>query len=98
MCGICGFNWKDEKTLSRMTRIMRHRGPDQSGFFSTKEASLGHQRLSIIDLNEEVVNHGLTRMDRFSFPMIDGEIYNFEELRRILEGKGPILRAMLIQS
>ncbi len=52
MCGICGFNWQDEETLSRMTRIMHHRGPDQSGLYSAEEASLGHQRLSIIDLSE----------------------------------------------
>ena len=52
MCGICGFNWKDEHLVRSMASKMIHRGPDQEGVFSCPEMSLAHRRLSIIDLSE----------------------------------------------
>jgi len=50
MCGICGFNWKDEKMCRNMTNALKHRGPDDEGFYFDNDISLGHRRLSIIDI------------------------------------------------
>ena len=52
MCGICGFNWEDKDLIKDMAYAIRSRGPDQEGYFSDKSVSLGHKRLSIIDLKE----------------------------------------------
>ncbi len=89
MCGICGFSWRDEKLIGRMNSQMVHRGPDQAGSFSCDDVSLGHRRLSIIDLSE----HGRQPMfneDKTVCLVFNGEIYNFRELRSILENKGHV--------
>ena len=52
MCGICGFNWRDEDLLERMKDAVAHRGPDADGSYFDDGASLGHRRLSIVDLSE----------------------------------------------
>ncbi len=53
MCGITGFlGMNDDALLKKMTRIVSHRGPDDEGLFSEREISLGHRRLSIIDLSD----------------------------------------------
>lgn len=87
MCGICGFNWEDEATLSRMTQVMRHRGPDQSGFYCTKETSLGHQRLSIIDLSENG-RQPMGSEDGQAWIVFNGEIYNYRTIRESLKQRG----------
>ena len=52
MCGICGiYGTSDEALVVRMVATFRHRGPDDSGIY-TDDISLGHARLSIIDLSE----------------------------------------------
>ncbi len=87
MCGICGFNWKDEELIKRMNDRIVHRGPDQDGIYCDDEVSLGHRRLSIIDLSE----HGRQPMyneDKSVCLVFNGEIYNFQELREILLQKG----------
>ena len=87
MCGICGFNWKDEELIKRMNDRIVHRGPDQDGIYCDDEVSLGHRRLSIIDLSE----HGRQPMyneDKSICLIFNGEIYNFPELREILLQKG----------
>ena len=54
MCGITGFYGLEDKTLlSKMTTLLSHRGPDQSGYYTDRTVSLGHRRLSIIDLSED---------------------------------------------
>ncbi|MDI6774733.1 MAG: asparagine synthase (glutamine-hydrolyzing) [Verrucomicrobiota bacterium] len=87
MCGICGFTWSDRALVEAMARALAHRGPDQDGFFVSDDVSLGHRRLSIIDLSE----HGrqpMTNEDRTVQLVFNGEIYNFQELRRDLLAKG----------
>lgn len=87
MCGICGFNWKDEALVTKMNDQLIHRGPDQSGVYCADGISLGHRRLSIIDLSE----HGrqpMTNEDRSIWLVFNGEIYNFPELRPQLIAKG----------
>ena len=56
MCGINGFNFKDENLLKKMSAITYSRGPDNEGFFLSDEYSVSHNRLSIIDLTNNWVN------------------------------------------
>lgn len=91
MCGICGFNWQDDELIRKMTRALAHRGPDQEGFFSAAAWSLGHRRLSIIDLSE----HGCQPManeDGSLQLVFNGEIFNFADLRPDLAAKGHVFR------
>lgn len=89
MCGICGFNWGDETLIGRMNSQMVHRGPDQDGFFCCADVSLGHRRLSIIDLSENG-RQPMFNEDKTVCLVFNGEIYNFRELRAILESKGHV--------
>jgi len=69
-----------------MAAALRHRGPDSAGFFSHGEISLGHARLSIIDLAggaQPMSNH-----DRSVWITFNGEIFNYVELREELLRKG----------
>jgi len=96
MCGICGkieFTGSpvDEDLLRRMTDILSHRGPDDSGVYmrhlGSVSCGLGHRRLSIIDLTE-AGRQPMTNEDRSVWMVFNGEIYNFGVLREELERKG----------
>jgi len=87
MCGICGFNWSDRSLVDDMADIMTHRGPDQQGSFVDDGISLGHSRLSIIDLSDRG-NQPMGNEDGSIQIVYNGEIYNFKELRDILEKHG----------
>ncbi|NQU83609.1 MAG: asparagine synthase (glutamine-hydrolyzing) [Parcubacteria group bacterium] len=86
MCGINGFNFKDENLIRRMNQVISHRGPDDAGFFVDEGVSLGHQRLSIIDLTERG-HQPMFSSDKNLAIIFNGEIYNFREIRKELEGK-----------
>jgi asparagine synthase (glutamine-hydrolysing) len=91
MCGIAGF-WgaRDRRLLEAMTRVQRHRGPDDEGYLETDAASLGFRRLSIIDLA-----HGqqpMTTPDGRLHLVYNGEVYNYRELREQLRVLGHRLR------
>lgn len=82
MCSINGFNFKDENLISKMNQITRHRGPDGSGVFLDEKISLGHNRLSIIDLSAQASQP----MENEKITIVfNGEIYNFRELKSDLE-------------
>lgn len=91
MCGVCGVvGVKDAETsealVRRMMNAMRHRGPDDEGMVVAPPVTLGMRRLSIIDLpggGQPVFNE-----DGTAAVVFNGEIYNFPELRRTLEGRG----------
>lgn len=87
MCGICGFNWNDEQLIRSMADQIVHRGPDQEGVFCCNSISLGHRRLSIIDLSENG-RQPMFNEDKTICLVFNGEIYNFQELRQDLEQKG----------
>jgi asparagine synthase (glutamine-hydrolysing) len=93
MCGISGLvNCGDRETLARMTRIQAHRGPDDSGLWDHKfhdgsYIGLGSRRLAILDLSADG-HMPMCNADRSVWITYNGEIYNFRELRRELEGKG----------
>lgn len=85
MCGINGFTWNDQRLIERMDRATGHRGPDQTRFWVGESISLGHNRLSIIDLSENA-NQPMWDAAGECAIVFNGEIYNFQELRRTLEG------------
>lgn len=90
MCGISGLiNHSDpisSQILEDMNRAITHRGPDDEGYFIDGPVGLAHRRLSIIDLS-----HGHQPMysddDRFVI-VFNGEIYNFQNIRKDLEKTG----------
>ena len=93
MCGISGiatFNRSGvpEGVILKITDAMRHRGPDDGGYFLDPDGkvALGHRRLSIIDLasgHQPIFNE-----DGHLAVILNGEIYNYLELRTELENKG----------
>ncbi len=88
MCGIAGiFGGEDKKLIERMKKAMKHRGPDAHGTFSDKNVTLGHVRLSIIDLSK-AGNQPMSNEDGTVWIVFNGEVYNFKELKEDLERKG----------
>ena len=87
MCGIVGFNWEDEKTVRSLTALLHHRGPEQEGFHVADGVSIGHKRLCILDLSVKG-RQPLYNEDKTVCISYNGEIFNFEGLRRILEQAG----------
>ncbi len=85
MCGISGFNWKDENKVVSMVQTLTHRGPDADGVFIDDGISLGHNRLSIIDLSENA-NQPMFDSSRELVIVFNGEIYNFQEIKKELQG------------
>jgi len=87
MCGINGFNWKNEEMIELMNETIKHRGPDDSGQYIDEGISLGHRRLSIIDLTK-AGHQPMCNEDETIWLTYNGEIYNFKEIRRVLVRKG----------
>lgn len=86
MCGIVGFSGcGDESSLQKMAETLRHRGPDDDGFYFEDGIGLGFRRLSIIDLNTG--HQPIFNEDKSIVVIFNGEIYNFEELRRDLSAR-----------
>ncbi|HVS77832.1 MAG TPA: hypothetical protein VHE11_12925, partial [Steroidobacteraceae bacterium] len=92
MCGICGFNWSDDGLIERMKARLVHRGPDDHGTYLADGVSLGHRRLSIVDLSE-AGRQPLSNEDGTVWITFNGEIYNQRELRSRLEAKGHVFRS-----
>src|SRR5208337_3228983 len=96
MCGICGqYNFGDHAPVSRrnverMTSTLVHRGPDDEGYYVAGAVGLGFRRLSIIDLAGG--HQPMSDQENTVWVVFNGEIYNFPELRRELEGFGHIFR------
>ena len=87
MCGICGLvGFRDDAMLGAMTASLCHRGPDSAGNLVTETASLGHRRLSIIDL--EGGQQPIANEDETLHVICNGEIYNYRELRAGLLARG----------
>src|SRR6187431_3122380 len=91
MCGITGFVRNDgkpvdEQLLRRMNEAIRHRGPDEDGFYVNGAVGLAMRRLAIIDLKSG--QQPIHNQDRTSWIVFNGEIYNYLELREKLEKLG----------
>ena len=81
MCGICGFTgFSDERLLGSMVDVLRHRGPDDRGTWSDGTVSLGHARLSIIDLSSRG-HQPLSNENGEIWITYNGEVYNHRTLR-----------------
>ncbi|MBI4090965.1 MAG: asparagine synthase (glutamine-hydrolyzing), partial [Candidatus Komeilibacteria bacterium] len=81
MCGIAGFAGSgNQDTLARMVAAVRHRGPDDQGFFLDNQVGLGFARLSIIDLSP-TGHQPMTSADGNATIIFNGEIYNYRELK-----------------
>lgn len=91
MCGIvCAFDIKTDSTVLRpqvlkMSKKIRHRGPDWSGVYSDDKAILAHERLSIVDPKSG--KQPLFSKDGKLVLAVNGEIYNHQEIRKHFEGK-----------
>jgi asparagine synthase (glutamine-hydrolysing) len=100
MCGITGWANLDSHApppdgardlLHAMCERMVHRGPDSEGLFVTSGVALGMRRLAIIDLvtgEQPAFNE-----DRSIAVILNGEIYNYRELRALLEKRGHSFRS-----
>src|SRR6478672_8701046 len=93
MCGIAGVVGpraaEHAGAVSRMIGAMEHRGPDGDGLFvaPSGQCVLGHRRLAILDLTSAAAQPMTSADDRFTL-VYNGELYNFRELQRGLEGQG----------
>jgi asparagine synthase (glutamine-hydrolysing) len=97
MCGICGFvdlsnrynHLNRQRIISEMTNTLIHRGPDDEGYWhdEAKGVSLGHRRLSILDLSSHGSQPMLSNSGRYAI-VFNGEIYNHSLLRNELIKSG----------
>lgn len=94
MCGIAGIysfasdqaqNSSNRELVEKMLRRMLHRGPDARGIWADKQVTLGHNRLSIIDLHECSNQPMIDKHGRVL--IFNGEIYNFSELKETLKSE-----------
>ena len=96
MCGICGvvsFQPEvpfDRPVLQRMNDSIRHRGPDDQGYYQDAQASLAMRRLSIIDLHTG--QQPISNETGDVWVVYNGEIYNFKEVRSSLEQRGHVFK------
>jgi asparagine synthase (glutamine-hydrolysing) len=92
MCGICGIAAQsplgdaDRATVARLTRALAHRGPDDETTYDSPHAAFGFRRLSIIDVAGGA--QPIWNEDRSVAVVLNGEIYNFKELRAELTARG----------
>jgi asparagine synthase (glutamine-hydrolysing) len=91
MCGITGIVRRDgaqidRELLARMNEAIRHRGPDDDGFYFSEGVGLAMRRLAIIDLKSG--RQPIHNADRTAWIVFNGEIYNYRELRKQLEALG----------
>ena len=93
MCGIVGVIVKSEKgrvafqNMSQALQSLNKRGPDHQGIFSKSNICFGHARLSIIDTSEAANQPFQDPSQRFTV-IFNGEIYNFQQLKKQLEQLG----------
>ena len=92
MCGICGkLIFKDSvpasDSIRAMCKTVVHRGPDDEGVYTAPHIGMGQRRLSIIDLTPGACPP-LSNEDRTVWLVFNGEIYNFQELRKKLRERG----------
>ena len=93
MCGIAGYisdRGYDPHVLEAMTRALRHRGPDDEGYFRKGPVHLGHRRLSVVDVAGS--RQPLFNEDGSVVVVFNGEIYNFRSMREELIALGHVFR------
>lgn len=96
MCGICGKLAFDSQAkisptlVKAMADTIRHRGPDDDGYYVSGQVGLGFRRLSIIDLKSG--HQPLSNEDDSVWIVFNGEIYNYQDLRAFLLEKGHVFK------
>jgi asparagine synthase (glutamine-hydrolysing) len=95
MCGIAGcvsfksgLTEEDIRKLERINEGLKHRGPDAHGLIHDRFVGLAHRRLSIIDLSE-AANQPMSSVAGSVHIVFNGEIYNYDEIRKELERDYP---------
>jgi len=89
MCGFCGFSGMEHKDAGLINAMMDkivHRGPDSAGTYIDDNLTLGFRRLGIVDLDGGA--QPLYNEDKSLVLVLNGEIYNYKELREQLVQKG----------
>lgn len=102
MCGIAGFTAYDRDArspreraaLTAMTATMGLRGPDAEGLWTDRHVALGHRRLAVIDVEGGVQPMVAHTPDLPVALTYSGEVYNYRELRRVLEKLGHTFRTV----
>src|SRR4051812_39693670 len=98
MCGIAGWiDWEkdlsgERPVLEKMAQAIRHRGPDTDGFWLSQRAALAHRRLIVIDPEGGLQPMVYRQGDRIYTLTYNGEIYNYLELRRLLQERGHVFK------
>src|SRR5262249_61250776 len=96
MCGIAGVFEFERRTdiprelIQRMTQTIVHRGPDDDGVFLGPGIGLGFRRLSIIDVSGG--HQPIPNEDESLWVTLNGEIYNYPEIREHLEQRGHVFK------
>jgi asparagine synthase (glutamine-hydrolysing) len=91
MCGIAGFvGMDDQRLLQAMCERLRHRGPDDAGFYAAPGVGLSMRRLAIIDLASG--HQPIANEDQSVWVVLNGEIYNYGTLHRALAQAGHTLK------
>lgn len=94
MCGIDGLfskNVVESESIRKMTSSLIHRGPHSEGFYDDKNIGLGMRRLKVIDLkggDQPILNE-----KKDVIVIFNGEIYNYQKLRKNLQNKGHIFES-----
>ncbi len=98
MCGIAGiYNYTskepvDSRLLHRMSNLIAHRGPDDSGVYINEQIGLAHRRLAIIDLSP-LGHQPLSNQDGSIWITYNGECYNYKDFYAPLKEKGHVFRS-----
>ena len=88
MCGISGvWGAPDIEAVKAMIATMNHRGPDDNGLYHDSQVVLGMTRLSVLDLSSEG-HQPMCTQDKLIWIVYNGEVYNFQDERRLLENRG----------
>lgn len=82
----------DRSILENMVSLLRHRGPDDEGFYYGENIGLGYRRLAIIDLSDKA-HQPMSNEDDSKWIIHNGEIYNYMELREELRHLGHIFKS-----
>src|SRR5262245_39017063 len=95
VCGILGIVGQrvERERMARMAATMRHRGRDAAGLFLWDDGAFAHRRLSIHETSSAAHQPFVDPQSRVAL-VFNGEIYNYQDLRRLLEAHGHAFRTM----